>query len=397
MKTNILKNLKTPYVEKNDVKIESILEMIREGTFKEKVLKARNYGKSDPTYENIKSSMPTFTPNASFYNRRNSENIKALTGLIYLDVDQNIDVDKLKKFSFVYSFWKSLSAEGYGILVKVNNLTSSNFTNTWCHLYNLFKEHGINIDVITKDITRQNVISYDPNIYINQSCIPIDTNDIKTDYINNNTSLSGSTIKETYTCNTTNTNNNIDFNEDYLHQINYVTKLNNYFDQDYIIIENGKEYRNAYVPREIPDGRRHTTLKNYIKGILFNTPDIKYNDLKKLLFKVNHQHCSPSLSKKELLNLLNWLYNKFQDNHLTIQTGKKKIWINPYKGFSTKEKKQLIGRLVGQIKRDNTIKELKEEYNRLKKENNKVTQKMLSEKCNKSIRTIKRYWKEIIN
>jgi len=77
MKTNIFKNQKSPFVQ-SETDIDSVLSQIKNGLTKENVLLARQYVKGDSLYEQIKNETPTFSPNASFYGKRCSKNIKSL-------------------------------------------------------------------------------------------------------------------------------------------------------------------------------------------------------------------------------------------------------------------------------------------------------------------------------
>ena len=92
------------------------------------------------------------------------------SGFIYIDIDNNNhDINFLKQDEYIYSCWRSLSDTGVGALVKVNGITAQNFKECWRYLENYFRGYGITIDQQTNDITRQNVISFDPDIYINEN------------------------------------------------------------------------------------------------------------------------------------------------------------------------------------------------------------------------------------
>ena len=98
-----------------------------------------------------------------------------MSGYIYIDIDDFIDKpfqdvwDILSDdgLSFVKAVWRSFGGNGIGCLIKVDGLTVDNYKSTWNSLYKLFNERfGFKLDAQTKDITRINVLSFDPDIFI---------------------------------------------------------------------------------------------------------------------------------------------------------------------------------------------------------------------------------------
>jgi hypothetical protein len=399
MKTNIFKNCKDPVIQ-DTVDINEVLSWIVEGRFKDEIEKVRKYPKSTLEYSKFKNLIPTFSPNSTFEYKRNFDNIKNLTGLIYLDFDKFTDIELLKKFKFILAAWKSSGGFGYGALAKVEDLTLLNFSNTWTSIFDVFKGCNVDLDKQTKDITRQCIISYDPNIYINNDCKPFiasKNDNIKHSLTNFNLSIEDEFIIN-YESDLTATNNNtytsdysIDFNK-----FKYKTTLNDYDNHDFIVIPEGKGYRNAYLPKTIEVGYRHRWISSYTISILYNNRDINYKNLLKLILHVNKTHCNPSMQYDEIYNLTKWLFDKHVSNNLCYNTGLKRIWINPEAPLSKTEKRSLIGRESGKLRKDKTILIIQNAYNKLKIVDQKVTQKAIANLTGKSIRTIKRYWSFIV-
>jgi hypothetical protein len=174
MTVSICENLKTSRIIRNE-SIYEVINEIRTGRYsKEKVELARSYGKGTSEYDAIKETVCTFTPNGSFLFSRRLRNLQKLSGFIYLDLDEYIDPNYLKKCPFIYSYWRSFSGIGVGALAKVNGLTTSNFNETWMGINYFLEQYDIKIDPNCKDITRQNVISFYPDIYLNESCTTFD-------------------------------------------------------------------------------------------------------------------------------------------------------------------------------------------------------------------------------
>ncbi len=128
----------------------------------------------------------------------------SFSGYMYFDVDDlfiDVPISEIKKLLFEHSsvkaVWKSFSNEGLGFIVKINGLEKEKTYSTWSHVAITFNnlinnklkskfpklcfEHNnkvtsgekegnvgvyFKIDPAVKDITRLNIISYDPNILI---------------------------------------------------------------------------------------------------------------------------------------------------------------------------------------------------------------------------------------
>lgn len=156
----------------------------------EAVQKYKGYSKSRGTYKRnlydyVKAvECPSVTWNAVIDKQRLVHNIKETTGYIYGDIDNfdkvgdkyNCTNDEAKKkvkeiltsrsLPFVKAVWSSFGGNGFGFLMKVDKLTIKNFSSTWASLEKLLANFGLTLDPSTKDITRVNVLSYDPEIFI---------------------------------------------------------------------------------------------------------------------------------------------------------------------------------------------------------------------------------------
>lgn len=305
--TNIFSCIKNPIVQ-SITDIPSVLKEIKQGKYKDKIIESRTYGKGHPIFERNKCEIPTFTPNGTFTVKRSLDTIESLSGLIYLDIDHLIDINQLNDLPFVYSYWKSFSGNGYGVLVPISGLTQDNFKSSWVFLENYFSQMNIKIDPHSKDISRQCVISFDPEIFINTDLTQLKVPDINIDRLY--------PVKMTLP----------DYLSDrtYNERISYQTTLDDYQDQDFVIIEDGKEHRNTFVPRVIEEGQRHYWLFSYINSILFNNPSITQERLGMILYKINMEHCQPRLPDKEVYSIVNWSFSKHINKQLVIRTKKKR-------------------------------------------------------------------------
>lgn len=402
MKVSMFENLKNSKCI-GESTISEILQQIKNGYTKKLVEEARGYGKGTAEYEQIKVQIQTFTPNARFYPSRKLSNLLDLSGFIYLDFDDSVEQFKITEVPFVYACWKSLSGKGYGALASITNLNKSNFTNTWLYLADFFKDKGLEVDSLTKDIPRQNVISYDPSIYINENAIPIDALRIKDFTSKNGDKTKKPTYEATSTVNQQLFESNItscDYNfiqtTTNSSPIKYKTTLTDYSGLDYVVIEDGLPYRGCFLPKSIKDGARHKWLSSYIISLLYNNPSISLETINQITIKTNIEHCTPPMAIDKLMKLTKWLFNKSKEEGFDYQPYFKKIWFNPTSTLNIKDKRRIVGREVGALRRKKTLNRIQTAYDKLKVNNEIVTQKMIKEQSGLSIRTIKSRWKEII-
>ncbi len=371
--------------------INGILEKIQKGETENQTELARSFGKHSLEYDRIKFQIPTFTPNASFSFKRELKYLKEPSGFIYIDLDDYHDINFLKQDEYIYSCWKSLSGIGIGALVKVDGITAQNFKGCWSYLYNYFKGYGITIDKQTCDITRQNVISFDPDIYINENATSLYADQITIQTYTNIPQFQDSkesTLSGLF----------YGFEETILTEssrIKYRTTLDDYQGMNYVVIEDGKEFRSCFLPKEIRNGERHKWMVGHTVSLLFNNPTVTMEMLFNSVFHSNITHCYPPMMNSEIMSIVKWYWEKQSRGVLDYHPKLKKIWFDPSVNINRHEKKKIIGTETGRLRRGKTSKTLKSIYHELLSESVKVTQKMVAEKSQLSIGTIKKYWEEI--
>lgn len=103
MKVSLCKNMKSPKTI-GEVEVSTILNQISSGKTKQEVLAARSAGKGSDEYEYNKSNTITWTPNGTFSEYRRKDCLIELSGVIYLDIDTDIEKKPLTEIPFVYAF-----------------------------------------------------------------------------------------------------------------------------------------------------------------------------------------------------------------------------------------------------------------------------------------------------
>jgi hypothetical protein len=141
--------------------IEDILSSIRDGKWSSQVYKARTLGKGSFGYDKVKLGLPCVTFNFRFKGSKNNANIDCPTGLIYIDAD---GLDYFNPNEWVYASWRSVSGKGYSILVKVDGLNQSNYSDAYNKASSLI---GVVADSNARKATQSTFLSWDPSLYIN--------------------------------------------------------------------------------------------------------------------------------------------------------------------------------------------------------------------------------------
>jgi hypothetical protein len=369
-------HIKSPLVAK-EVDIYEFIEQVKEPnqSVLDLIIKARtNYGKDKDFYNKIKEQLPCFTLNFSFDNRKANANIKAPTGFIYLDVDNKTDIDLANELIFVS--WKSLSNNGRGVLVKVDNLTKDNIKNTYL---SIAKELNIEADKHANKPTQYCIHSYDKNIYLNNDsitwkCINEEIKKTPTESIlekgKKDSSEMGVFPKLRF--------NNID---DY-----------NFNGKDYLYFENDKEeIAEVFIPIQIEKGNRNNILSAIANQIKALNPSAYFDDYNRLLISINLKHCKPSLKDNEVSALIRRNFKNKES--IFILNKSKRFLFNPKSNLSKKEKIYITAPIMGQRKSSRTLEEIRDVLKNWDiKKQGKVTIKSLIIETGKCKNTIEKYY-----
>src|SRR5690554_20933 len=155
------KNVRSSDVECT-LDIAEVFEIIKNGDSALKHIEyARSFTRGSEDFDSVKTNLiPTFRFNFLFNEKALNKNITKPTGLIFIDVD---NVKSIPKSDFIFAKWKSVSLNGFSVLVKVENLSIENFYDCYDKLTCLLE---LKSDLGARKPTQQTVQSYDPDIYI---------------------------------------------------------------------------------------------------------------------------------------------------------------------------------------------------------------------------------------
>lgn len=206
--------LKTKKGNNKNIDVFDLLELYKDSPYKSKILKVRGkkndsekkeykvfqFGKDTIVewneYEAVKNlNIPVVTWGVNIPDGK--RRVKAqlsdtdLSQYIYYDIDsyENCTIDEVLRFiqglPVVAGAWKSLSGEGGGFLVKFDGLTISNFKYNFLYYKGKIEEMFLNLGIHLaghkasftidnlSDYTRVNVMSYDPDLFINRQCMKV--------------------------------------------------------------------------------------------------------------------------------------------------------------------------------------------------------------------------------
>lgn len=172
-KVNIYRNING--TEMKSIDISLILKHIKNGRWQTQVNEIRDMINRNENEKSsvLKKTLPAFTPSGTFNERRKKENIDSYSGILHLDYDKvdNVEIMKDVLISIPYTYSAFVSPSGNGIKVFV--LTDSK-PKEHTEVFNQIRAYydrilGIESDRSVKDITRLCFVSFDPNLYLNES------------------------------------------------------------------------------------------------------------------------------------------------------------------------------------------------------------------------------------
>ena len=376
---NKFKNGESPKVVSSS-KIIDIISKIKEGDENlQEIKELREIGKSNPLFDKMKMKLfPSYRFNFTFNLTAANKNIIEPTGFIYIDVDKQITVDKSNPL--IYACWKSISGTGYGILVKVDNLTLDNFKDTY---HSIGNQLGINPDLYACKATQQTIQSFDPELYLNEDSLTFNSIHNK----GNPTIVKVSREKATITNPISYGNNKLRFNN-----------IGDYFEgnesKDFLVF--GKEKIKIcapFIPQFIEKGKRNSTM------FLLLSQYIQLNQFAAESFLIAcantiNKSMVPCLTTTEIKKIINSVLKKNDEATLTLILNKeRRILFNPSIELTTKEKQKIVGQEMGKLKTEKTLSEIYKVVEGWDFDNlGKITQDKIATQLSKGVKTIKRNW-----
>ena len=365
------------------IPVDDYLNKIRYGDeYLDKIIQAREvYNENKEIYNSIKTNeLPCYTLNFTFDGTRKNSSIKESTGYVYLDIDGCTEFD----FSnpIVFASWKSLSNNGRGVLVKAEGIEPDNFRYAYKEIA---EEIGIEADIGANKASQPNVLSFDPNIYLNPNSTPYELS-----YLGNekNTHFSNNRIEKR----TIGTETGSTF--EHLRYDNLDELIQNVEYNDEVIYDYGCKikYADAYIPfGGFKKGGRNTGLCGYGYQLKNLNPNISMGVLLRMLRAANKKYCHPPLGYTQLSQIVKSIHNS-----VTVQpkfNKTRRFLFNPDYDLSTREKRQLMAKKIGQDKIAKSKKKIEKAIRDWDFEKyGKITQKGLTKTSGLNIKTVQKYY-----
>jgi hypothetical protein len=380
-----------------EITIQDLFERIRNNPQADIIERAREIGKETQEkrkeYDRLKAKLNCVSINATYNKRKRNENLKELSGYVYVDIDgQNFDINEFNSDPYVHASWYSISGKDVGAIIKTDNYNENKFKGYWSEIANYFKDkYGIELDKQTSHVSRLNAISYDRNIYINNDSL-IFSVDVEEEFKPEKPfeNIFEQSIGNRLIDPLTGKPDHQLINS--LLKTQLPDELYN-LEEECTYIEDGYDVRNIFIRlNSIKEGNRNRILLHVAYTIIYNMNDVNLNELTTALSSINTSRCQSKYSFDELKKLADNVLKSY--NPSLVSTKKQKYWVNPYLELNKGEKISIINKMRGKHTKEKNFNKI---INSIKNHPNlnTITQKEVAELSGRSIRTIKNYWKQI--
>jgi len=149
-----------------EITISDFISGVKYGRW-EKEQEAVRAAKTKDEQKRAKEKVPAVTIGGTFSAPRNQDNLKERSGFIAIDIDNQTDLDYLKKDPYTYAYFESISGGGRVTIVKTRKDRPHKDSFRWVQHY-YFEKYGITVDSLPQNIASLRFVSHDPNIFINE-------------------------------------------------------------------------------------------------------------------------------------------------------------------------------------------------------------------------------------
>jgi hypothetical protein len=325
------------------IPINDWFELIKNSEFKNQIIAARQ---GVLCYNKVKSSLPCVTYNFLYSEYKKDINILNSTGLIYFDIDnKEFDIDKVDT-SKVFAYYKSFGGNGFAIIVRVKNLLTTNFKQSYKEISN---DLGINefIDIQAAKPSQFNVLSYDPNIFINPNAKEFLSNldeIAPPSFVIKKREETGAYTKERGA-------NKI---------IRFSSLDNSAIIGDYSVNWEGIHYYSCFIPMKKIDTGRNNFLLAYCNNFICLNPRLNKECVLTIMDNVNKRACIEPVEIKQLKRIVDSVYTYHEMGTLNPKFSKKprKIIFNNKSTLTKNDKLEICRKEIARKKSDDSMSKL---------------------------------------
>lgn len=303
--------------------------------YTERVIKARSYEKGTDEYNYIKKNeVPCIAPNFLFNKEKLDFNIISGTGLIFFDVDDTeFEINTITDKNY-FAYYKSFGGNGYSVLAKVSGLTPQNFKYNYIKIA---KQLGIEdkIDLGAFKAGQYNVLSFDPNLKINEKSISFIAEENKEEQIKLQSIFNQLCA------------NIEDSAKDFI-----PLRFDNANEKDtkgesYLVDWDGWDYVKCYFnsKKKLTDGRKRFIL-SYCRNLVWLNPHMSKERCFNVLYSVNLMAFEKQLIIDYILSVIDTVYLQKEKGTLTpkLYHKKRKFAFNQELKMSKDEKMEIVYR-----------------------------------------------------
>jgi hypothetical protein len=339
----VYKNITSPQVL-DQIPILDWLNDIQVGTYKDQIDSLRKLPKNSKDFNIIKNNLPCCTYNFVYNRYKKDSNILGSTGFLFIDVDnQSIDIKECLK-SKVFAIYKSVSNNGYHIIVKVSNIPSEIDSISFNEFYKSICNDLNIIDYIDYNAIRRSqfsIVSYDPDLYFNECSFVYEYKNTPTTFANLNT------IIEEYIRHSK--GGEIRFSN-----IDEIANVSN----GYKVNKEGWHYVECRIAGKSKDGKREIFLSSYCNNLIWLNIHLSQKVVYSIMINVNRVGCVNPMSEKEIYNIVDYKFRNKENIKPIYQKKTRKVVFAKNGDYSIKEKIQIVSKVVGQMRTENKLMEL---------------------------------------
>lgn len=355
------------------------------------ILKARKKGKGTDDYKNIKTTkLPCVIIN---FNHKDGyvkgSTVTNSTGFMFFDIDNEDSLGDLD-FNYVSAYWKSLSNNGYSVIVSAKGLTVDNLRESYRYVGNML---DLKYDTSAISVDRVTVLSHDSNAYYSNSPRVIDLTEIATKE------------KSTHSDNKNifylgYNHNGYKIRTDNLDDVIKQSNIELEYNEDGVMdlgAENKLSYSKVVIPfKPIKEGRRENVLSSITHQLVSLNKNFHEKRISAYIHSINKNKMQPPLENQEVNIIINKKF-KQRDKLKPILNAKRRILYNPNFRFSGKQKSILALKTCNESK----VKKSKEKIRTVLQnwcfnEFGKITQKKVIQITKMNKKTVANYYTEIL-
>jgi hypothetical protein len=364
---------------------------------KDEIVRLRNLEYKSDEYNTLKSKLISITPHGTF-NDSKKGSIDNLSGYMYFDIDgltstKELD-ETIKKLNDTFPLTficKSCGGRGLAFLLKVNGLTKDNFESAHAFVRSVFQKKGYDIDKAAGGLIRKWIVSYDPAVIYNKNAEYVIDKEAFEKFTNTNTT---STKKVNKLGSDVDTNDELSSDIIPFDKLCKMIKTESEFKGEIIgdfVIEEMESYKIIY-PKVIADGTKHRTYIRIINALYWLNEDISQSEIYSYLFYVNRT-ANPPMNTFQLKKLVTSICCSIEKHgEIKLKTRAKIIHFNKQSILTRKDKQSMGASINAALRVNKRIESIANMKQQLIDENIIPTQKIVAQKLDISLSTVKRNW-----